>query len=98
MNKNILLKDLTNVIEDPNGTGHSSQIQGIKLAGKTGTAELKQSKDEKGKENGWFIAMNVDDPRIVVSMIIEDVGERGGSHFTIPKVRNAIDYYLRNSK
>lgn len=97
-NKNILLKDLTNVIEDPNGTGHSSQIQGIKLAGKTGTAELKQSKDEKGKENGWFIAMNVDDPRIVVSMIIEDVGERGGSHFTIPKVRNAIDYYLRNSK
>ena len=93
-----LLNGLVNVIEDPEGTGHSSKIEGIKLAGKTGTAELKQSKDEAGKENGWFIAMNVDDPKIVVSMIIEDVGGRGGSHFTIPKVRNTIDYYLKDEK
>ena len=97
-NRKILLDGLTNVIEDPNGTGHSAKIEGIKLAGKTGTAELKKKKEDPAIELGWFVAMNVDDPKIVISMMIEDVEGRGGSQVTIPKVRNSIDYYLQDSK
>ncbi|MGO1478351.1 penicillin-binding transpeptidase domain-containing protein [Senegalia sp. (in: firmicutes)] len=94
-NKDILLDSLTNVIEDENGTGKEAKINGIKLAGKTGTAELKSSKDEKGKENGWFVAMNVDEPKLVISMMIEGVEGRGGSHFVVPKVKNIIEEYLK---
>lgn len=95
-NIKILRDDLTAVIEDPTGSGHGAQISGKALAGKTGTAELdKKSVDDKnGKENGWFICMNTDNPKIVVSMIIEDVKSRGGSHYVVPKVKDVMDYYL----
>lgn len=94
--RNILLSSLTNVIEDKNGTANEAKLKGIKLAGKTGTAELKASKDEKGKENGWFVAMDVDNPRLVVSMIIEGVEDRGGSHYVVPKVKDIMEYYLKD--
>lgn len=97
-NRKVLLNGLINVVEDPNGTGHSAKIEGIKLAGKTGTAELKKKKEDPAIELGWFVAMNVDNPKIVMSMMIEDVEGRGGSQVTIPKVRNSIDYYLKDSK
>ncbi|MGO1469178.1 MAG: penicillin-binding transpeptidase domain-containing protein, partial [Tissierella sp.] len=93
-NRTLLLNNLVDVIEDPNGTGHDAKIDGIKLAGKTGTAELKLSQEGKGKENGWFVGMNVDDPQIVVSTMIENVEDRGGSHYIVPKVKNIIEYYL----
>lgn len=38
---NTIKDDLIQVIENPGGTGHSAQISGVKLAGKTGTAEIK---------------------------------------------------------
>lgn len=94
-NRTILLNSLINVIEDKNGTAHEAKLPNIKLAGKTGTAELKLSQEETGKENGWFVAMNVDEPRIVISMMIEGVEDRGGSHHVVPKVRNIMEYYLK---
>ncbi|MFL0267565.1 penicillin-binding transpeptidase domain-containing protein [Candidatus Clostridium radicumherbarum] len=95
-NIKILKDDLTAVIEDPSGTGHGAKINGQALAGKTGTAELdKLSADDKnGKENGWFVCMNIDNPKIVVSMIVEDVKNRSGSHYTVPKVKDIMNYYL----
>ena len=47
-------EDLIQVVENVNGTAHSVQMQGITIAGKTGTAEIKDSKDDKeGTELGW---------------------------------------------
>lgn len=94
-NKDILLKSLVNVIENKDGTGYDAKIEGIKLAGKTGTAELKLSQEDTGQDNGWFVAMNVDDPKIVVSMMVESVEGRGGSHYVVLKVRNVIEEYLK---
>jgi penicillin-binding protein 3 len=94
-NAKILLNSLTEVIENKSGTGHDAKINGVQLAGKTGTAELKKSlEDKEGKENGWFVCMDTDDPEIVISMIIEDVKSRGGSHYVVPKVKNIMNYYL----
>src|SRR5699024_2091203 len=39
--KDIILDSLVNVVEDKNGTGNDAKLDNIKLAGKTGTAELK---------------------------------------------------------
>ncbi|MBS4538534.1 penicillin-binding transpeptidase domain-containing protein [Clostridium sp. D2Q-11] len=88
---------LIQAIENNDGTGNDAKIQGIELAGKTGTAELKKSLEDKdSEENGWFVAMNTEDPKIVVSMIIEKVKDRGQSHYVVPKVKNIIEYYLNN--
>ena len=96
-NKSILLNNLVEVIENENGTGRDARINGIKLAGKTGTAEFKLTQEDKGKENGWFVAMDVDDPKIVISTMIENVEGRGGSGFVVPKVKNIMEYYLKEN-
>lgn len=93
-NREIILNSLVEVIENKDGSGHEARIENIRLAGKTGTAELKLSQEDKGQENGWFVAMNLDDPKIVISMMIEGVEDRGGSGYVVPKVRNVLEGYL----
>jgi cell division protein FtsI/penicillin-binding protein 2 len=89
---------LTEVIENPAGTGHGAKIEGITLAGKTGTAELKKDlTDKTAEEKGWFICMDTANPKIVVSMIIEDVKDRGGSHYVVPIVKGVMEYYLNKA-
>ncbi|MBW9152609.1 penicillin-binding transpeptidase domain-containing protein [Clostridium estertheticum] len=93
-----LKDDLTEVIEDPNGTGHVAKISGVNLAGKTGTAELKKdAKDITAEENGWFVCMNTDNPKIVVSMIMENVKNTGGSHHVVPIVKGVMGNYLKTA-
>ena len=78
------------------GTGTQAQMEGLTLAGKTGTAEIKASQDDTtGTELGWFIGFEVDnnnDP-VMILMMIEDVKERGGSHYVVPKVAEAFSLY-----
>ncbi|WP_426347983.1 penicillin-binding transpeptidase domain-containing protein [Alloiococcus sp. CFN-8] len=93
-----LLKEyLTSVIEDPNGSGYDARISGVSLSGKTGTAELKKSlEDTQGEENGWFVAMDNEDPSIVLVMMVENVKTRGGSHYVVPKAKAVLQGYLVN--
>ncbi|GEN53767.1 penicillin-binding transpeptidase domain-containing protein [Halobacillus faecis] len=85
----IVREDLKAVVDDPAGTAHKPVVEGLSLAGKTGTAELKQSKDEEGQENGWFIAWDTESQDLMVSMMIE--GAEGGSHYVVPKVKNVFE-------
>lgn len=83
------------VINDEDGTGHIAKINGINIAGKTGTAEIKKSKDDtNGTENGWFAAVDTEKGKLAISMIIENVKDRGGSHIPAIKVKNVMKYYL----
>lgn len=82
---------LIQVVENPSGTAHSAKIEGKTIAGKTGTAEIKQSKDDtEGTEIGWFNAFNVgesDANSLLIVSMVENVKEKGGSHYLLPKVR-----------
>ena len=88
---NTIKEDLIQVVENPNGTAHSAKIDGVVLAAKTGTAEIKDSKDDtEGTELGWLNAFTADknaqNPLLIVSMV-EDVKERGGSHYVLEKIK-----------
>lgn len=89
----IILKDMIQVVENRNGTGHQAYINGLSIAGKTGTAEIKQNQqDTKGRELGWFAAISVNDKsNLLVIAMAEDVKEKGGSHYVVPKVKNAFE-------
>ena len=82
---------LIQVVENPSGTAHSAKIEGKTIAGKTGTAEIKQSKDDtEGTEIGWVNAFNVgesDESLLLVVSMVENVKGKGGSHYLLPKVR-----------
>lgn len=83
--------DLIQVVENPSGTAHLAKIEGKTIAGKTGTAEIKQSKDDtEGTEIGWFNAFNVgksDANSLLIVSMVENVKGKGGSHYLLPKVR-----------
>ena len=89
--------DLVQVVENPNGTAHSAKIEGKTIAGKTGTAEIKQSKDDKdGTEIGWFNAFNVgenDENSLLIVSMVENVKGKGGSHYLLPKVKEIFETY-----
>lgn len=95
---NTIKNDLIQVVENNNGTAHEAKISGVTIAGKTGTAELKNSKDEEGEELGWFNAFivsdNKDEQLLTINMI-ENVENRGGSHYLLPKVKNIIENYIK---
>jgi penicillin-binding protein 3 len=88
----ILRDDMSKVVSNSAGTAHDAYMAKLPLAGKTGTAELKASKDDKnGMELGWFVAYNSENPSLLVTMMIEDVKGRGGSHYLVPKVKKVFE-------
>ncbi|MCP3030602.1 penicillin-binding transpeptidase domain-containing protein [Halobacillus sp. A1] len=83
-------EDLKAVVSDPEGSAYEPQLENVSLAGKTGTAELKESiDDEDGQENGWFIAWDTDQEDLLVSMMIENV--ENGSSEAVSKVKQVFE-------
>ena len=89
-------EDLINVIADENGTGHAIYHDHVILAGKTGTAEIKQSQsDTTGTELGWFTIMTTDEKQpILMTTVVEDVKNRGGSGYVVEHTKAPLDLYL----
>ena len=84
-----VLEGTKKVVNDSNGTGYAAHRDDILLAGKTGTAEIKASKDDtSGTELGWFAIFTAEDtverPILIISMV-EDVKGRGESGYVVKK-------------
>ena len=84
-----VLEGTKKVVNDSNGTGYAAHRDDTLLAGKTGTAEIKASKDDtSGTELGWFAIFTAEDtverPILIISMV-EDVKGRGGSGYVVKK-------------
>lgn len=96
-----VLEGMKKVVNHPNGTGYAAHRDDILLAGKTGTAEIKASKeDTSGTELGWFAILtperSAERPILLVSMT-EDVKERGGSGYVVEKDRLVLEEWLRSN-
>ena len=95
---NIVLEGLKKVVNDFHGTGYAAHREDILLAGKTGTAEIKVSKeDTSGTELGWFAIFTAEkteeNPILIISMV-EDVKGRGGSGYVVGKDKQVLESWL----
>lgn len=83
---------LANVVET--GTAQRARIQGVVLAGKTGTAQSgKYGPNGKELNFSWFVGFApADDPKIVVAMMLEYVPFQGATTATL--VSKVIEAYL----
>ena len=86
---NIIKEDLIQVVEDSEGTAKDMKVIGRTIAGKTGTAELKASKDGDADVLGWFDCFTTDsnDNQLLIISIVENGRSLGGSHYLIKKIK-----------
>lgn len=84
---NIIKDNLIQVVEK--GTATDMKVSGRTIAGKTGTAELKGSKDAQADVLGWFDCFTADDSgnQLLVVSMVENGRDLGGSHYLIKKIK-----------
>ncbi len=82
------LRDAMADVVSGRGTAGSAAIQGVVLAGKTGTAQ-----NETGKDHAWFVGFAPkDDPKIVVAVMLWQ-GEHGYAAARIAS--KVVEHYLK---
>lgn len=102
----IIREGLLKAVNTREGTGWVSQIPGLKVAGKTGTAQVvtikrKNVEDESEailhqfRDHAWFIAFAPsEDPKIAVAVLIEHGGY--GGEAAAPVAKELIESYLKD--
>lgn len=85
---------LIQVVDRKGGTAHNLKTNKEILGAKTGTAELKSQKGEDGLENGFAVVFDTNSPSILITALIEDVKNRGESHYVTAKIKPILDSYL----
>lgn len=74
------------------GTGTRAAISGVKVCGKTGSAEL----DTQENTNAWFIGfLDEEDAPYALSIVVEDAG--GGGSVAAPIARQIFEWLLKNN-
>lgn len=93
---NIVKDTMIQVVENKEGSANDMKIEGLTIAGKTGTAELKTSnEDTQSGTLGWFNCFTTDETNgnnlLIISMIEnKQENQDGGSHYLIQKIKNIL--------
>ncbi len=98
----IIKEALVGAVNDEKGTGTRCRIKGFLVAGKTGTAQVREQKKRwrkkhvlwKYRDNAWFIAYApADSPKIAIAVLVEH-GRHGGS-VAAPIARKVFETWIR---
>jgi len=100
----IVQEALRGAINDPHGTGWTCALKEVKVAGKTGTAQVvrmpenfkKEDRNRmplKFRDHAWFVAYApFEDPRISIAVLVEHGGF--GASAAAPIAKKVIEKYL----
>jgi peptidoglycan glycosyltransferase len=84
----LLAQMMGRVVEE--GTGTAGALSGIKVAGKTGTAEV-----ANGQNQAWFIAFApIDNPKMAIAVTVERTSGQGGT-VAAPLAKRVLQVLLR---
>ena len=86
--------ELTNMMElaVQGGTGTSAQIPGVRVAGKTGTAETGRA----NSNTTWFVSFApADKPKIAVAVVVENQAGGFGGTVAAPIAKQLMEAALR---
>jgi penicillin-binding protein 2 len=87
----VLQEAMLEVFEGSHGTARWAKLEGVKICGKTGTAQ-----NPHGKDHSMFIAFApLEDPKIAMSVIVENAGF--GATWAAPIASLMIEKYLNDS-
>jgi len=87
--RDIVLKGLYEVVNAPSGTGRRAAVRGVKVGGKTGSAENPHG----DKTHAWFAAVApLDAPEIAVGVVLENAG--GGGAMAAPIAQKILEAYF----
>ena len=95
---NTITEDLIQVIEDEGGTAHNVKMDKVTLAGKTGTAEIKETQeDTEGTEIGWFNVFIADEnyeKQILIVSMVEDIKQKTEARYVTSRVKTILQRIL----
>jgi penicillin-binding protein 2 len=101
-NLTLLRMGLVGVTQEEGGTGRGAHIEGIEVAGKTGTAQVVHIKDGlrqraenmryEFRDHAWFVAYVAADTPLAVVVLVEHGGHGGAA--AVPLARELIKKYL----
>jgi penicillin-binding protein 2 len=94
---------LEGVVEEPHGTGARARVTGVRVAGKTGTAQAVALKRTEGideakmpwelRDHAWFVGFApAEAPEIVVAALVEHGGHGGSA--AAPVVQKVLQRYF----
>jgi len=91
---NLIQKYMSKVVTAPQGTGRLSnpKIPGLKIWGKTGTAE-----NPHGEHHAWYIAYGEKDGEMISVVILLENSGHGGEVAT-PLARNVFKHYFNSNR
>jgi peptidoglycan glycosyltransferase len=86
-----LTQMMTNVVEE--GTGQSANLQGVHVAGKTGTATV--GTVGANIDDAWFIGFGpVESPKVAVAVVLDDIPNGFGGTYAAPIAAQIIKTLL----
>jgi penicillin-binding protein 2 len=84
----ILRRAMLAVCESPEGTGKGARLEGINVAGKTGTAQ-----NPHGNDHAWFVCFApYENPEIAICVMLENGGHGGA--VGAPIARRIMEHYF----
>jgi penicillin-binding protein 2 len=99
----VVREGLWGVVNDPKGTAYSVRSEGVVVAGKTGTAQVRKLSRQPDAEwhpfrdHAWFAGYApADDPQIAVVVLVEHGGK--GGHVAAPIAMDIIHEYLDGTR
>jgi len=85
---NIIHEGMYRCVNEPGGTALIAQVKGVKVAGKTGTAQ-----NPHGNDHAWFVGFApVEHPKIAICVLVENAGF--GGVIAAPIAGMCIEQYL----